>query len=137
MTPQLPAPTPMINPETQYYWDAAKSGRFVLKRCRACGVVVWYPRAICPDCWSTDTEWFEASGRGSVYTFTIVRRGAGPYAECGPYVVAYVELAEGPRVMTNIVGDDVLSRIEIGSAVEVVFHPTNDAVTALPRFRLT
>lgn len=135
MSTQLPVPVPQSNPETQPYWDAVKDSRLLLKRCRACGVVIWYPRAICPECWSSDTEWFAASGKGTVYSFTINQRGQGDYAKCGPYVLAYVELTEGPRVLTNLVADD-FTAIEIGSPVEVVFHTADDTEAALPRFRL-
>jgi uncharacterized OB-fold protein len=88
---------------------------------------------LCPACGSLDTEWIEASGRGTVYSFTVVRRGAGAYRDAGPYVLAYVELAEGPRVMTNIVDCDP-ELINIGDRVEVVFHDTGQGA-ALPRFR--
>jgi uncharacterized OB-fold protein len=132
----LPAPTPQINPETRAYWDAAKEGKFILRRCNDCHGVIWYPRAICPECWSNDVEWFDASGRGTVYTFTVNYRGEGAYAKREPYVLAYVELQEGPRIMTNIVADDP-SLIEVGSPVAVVFHPTDDGESALPRFQLT
>ena len=131
----LPAPTPQINPETQAYWDAAKEGKFILKRCNDCNIVIWYPRAICPECWSSNTEWFDASGQGTVYTYTINNKGEGAYAKRDPFVLGYVTLAEGPTIMTNILADD-LSKIEVGSPVEVVFSPTDDGETALPRFQL-
>ncbi len=128
----LPAPAPQINEETQAFWDATAEGRFLLRRCEN-GHVIWYPRFLCPECHTTETEWFEASGRGTVYTYSIVRRGQGPFADAAPYVTAYVELEEGPRVLTNIVGcapEDVA----IGQAVEVVWHDTGEG-TALYRFR--
>ncbi len=130
----LPAPAPVVNPETKPFWDATTEGRLLLKRCTDCGAVIWYPRAICPECWSADTEWFPASGRGTVYSYTVNHKGEGPYRDAGPYVLAYVELDEGPRVMTNVITDD-LGAVEIGSAVEVVFSRT-DGEAALPRFRL-
>jgi uncharacterized OB-fold protein len=132
---QLPAPTPAINPETKPFWDAAATGRLVLRRCTDCQSVIWYPRAICPDCWSGNTEWFDASGRGSIYSYTVNNKGEGPYRDAGPYVLAYVELDEGPRIMTNILTDD-FAALEIGRRVEVTFSPTADGEAALPRFRL-
>ena len=115
------------------FWEAAAEGRLVLPRCRSCGTVIWYPRPFCPECRTTSgVEWISASGRGTVYSFTVSHRGMGPYSQHAPYVVAYVELEEGPRVLTNIVGAD-LDALRIGDAVEVVFQPAGD--TKVPRFR--
>jgi uncharacterized protein len=130
--PSLPAPAPEVSAELREFWDATGDGRLLLRRCTACGEAIWYPRPICPFCHSTETTWEQASGYGRVYTFSIVRRGMGVYADA-PYVLAYVELAEGPRMMTNIVDCDVES-VEIGQPVELVFHRTSDG-NALPRFR--
>lgn len=131
--PQLPAPAPQPNLETQAFWDATAEGRFLLKRCDACGLVIWYPRFLCPDCHTTETSWFEASGKGTVYTYTVVRKGQGPYAEAAPYVAAYVELAEGPRVLTNLVEVEP-DEVRIGMPVEVVWHDTGQGA-ALYRFK--
>jgi uncharacterized protein len=129
----LPTSAPTISPETADYWAATAEGRLLLKRCDACGHVIWYPRAICPDCHSTDTSWFEASGRGEVYSFTVNRRGDGPWKEATPFVLAYVELDEGPRVMTNIVDCDVDS-VAIGQRVTAVWDDTGQG-NAVLRFR--
>ena len=131
--PQLPAPAPQPNLETQAFWDATAEGRFLLKRCDACGLVIWYPRFLCPDCHTIETSWFEASGKGTVYTYTVVRKGQGPYAEAAPYVAAYVELEEGPRVLTNLVEVEP-DEVRIGMPVEVVWHDTGEG-TALYRFK--
>jgi uncharacterized protein len=133
MSTGLPAPAPGVNPETRQFWDAAAQGRLLLKRCLDCGSVIWYPRALCPECASLRTEWFEASGRGRVYSYTTNYRGQGAYSDAGPYVLAYVELDEGPRVMTNVVGADA-DGLAVGLPVEVVFDDAGDG-TALPRFR--
>ena len=133
MTAELPSPAPAVNPETQEYWAATAQGRLLLKRCLDCGSLIWYPRAICPECASLRTEWFQASGRGRVYSYTLNHRGQDAYSDAGPYVLAYVELDEGPRMMTNIVGADAAG-VTVGMRVEVVFHDTGDG-TALPRFR--
>jgi uncharacterized OB-fold protein len=129
----LPAPAPHVTPETKPYWDATTEGRLLLRTCRACAAVIWYPRSLCPECGSFDTEWTEASGRGTIFTFSVNRRGQGAYRGASPYVLAYVELEEGPRMMTNIVDCDV-DAIRIGDPVRVVFHDTG-ADAALPRFR--
>jgi uncharacterized OB-fold protein len=129
----LPAPEPVVNPDTASFWGAAAKGRLNIGRCRSCGEAIWYPRPMCPHCHSTDTLLEEVSGQGRVYSFTIVRRAIGEYAASLPYVLAYVELDEGPRVMTNLVGREP-ETWEIGQPVEVVFHRT-PAGNAIPKFR--
>jgi uncharacterized OB-fold protein len=112
-------PAPPMNPEVQPFFDAAKQGKLLVKRCAACGEFHHYPRAICPFCGSDRTEWKEASGRGVIYSWSVLRRVTPPYA------LAYVTLAEGPTMMTNIVDCD-LDAIRIGQAVRVCFKPTED-----------
>jgi uncharacterized protein len=130
---ELPAPRPALSPETEPFWAATSEGRLLLRRCDDCATTIWYPRAFCPACGSLHTSWVEASGRGAVYTFTVVHRSAVEgYQEAVPYVVAYVELEEGPRVMTNIVGCDAHA-VRIGMPVRVVFDDTGHG-SALYRF---
>jgi uncharacterized OB-fold protein len=129
----LPAPSPPVTLETQPFWDAAGEGRLVLPRCDMCATVIWYPRAFCPACGSSSVSWIDAAGTGYVYSCTVVRKGQGAYREAAPYVVAYVELDEGPRMMTNVVDCDP-DAVAIGMRVEVTFDAT-DKGTALPRFR--
>ncbi len=94
--------------------------------------VIWYPRPLCPECGATSVSWTEASGLGTVYSFSVVHRSAGLYRDAVPYVVAYVELAEGPRIVTNIVGCDP-ARVSIGQPVRVVFSATGEE-SSLYRF---
>jgi uncharacterized OB-fold protein len=129
----LPVPDIPVNAETRPYFDAAAEGRLVLPRCRDCGWVIWYPRQFCTECGSLSVDWVPASGRGRIYTFTVVRRGDGEYRDSTPYVLAYVDLEEGPRVLTNIVGGDPAD-LGIGTDVVVTFQPTGTGA-ALPRFR--
>ena len=112
---KIPAPQP--NPETKAFWDGAAQGRLLLKKCLACDQVHYYPRAICPFCGSVRTEWQQASGRGTIYSWSVMRRAETPYC------IAYVTLDEGVTMMTNIVGAD-LDGIRIGQKVRVVFTPT-------------
>jgi uncharacterized OB-fold protein len=127
--PGLP-PTPTADDEP--FWTAAAAGKLILPRCAKCAIFIWYPKAVCPVCHATDIEWVPASGRGAVYSFTINHRAFGPWTDFAPYVIAYVELEEGPRVLTNIVGTDPGS-VRIGQSVEAVFEPAGP--TRLLRFR--
>lgn len=129
----LPAPAPDIAPETAAFWGATTRGVLLVQRCGDCGIHLWYPRYLCAACHSTNLVNVEATGRGTIYSFTLTTRGIVDYAACGPYVLALVELDEGPKMMTNIVEADPAT-LSIGQAVEVVFHDAG-ADAALPRFR--
>ena len=115
--PDRKIPAPPVSPETKPFWDAAAEGRLLIKKCRSCGQVHYYPRAICPFCFADATEWLPASGRGTIYSYSVMRRVPVPYA------IAYVTLEEGVTMLTNIEGCD-LDTIRIGQAVKVVFRPT-------------
>ena len=106
--------SPVVTAETQAFWNAAREGRFLVPVCAACGRAHWYPRAICPFCASDRMEWRPGSGRGTIYTFSVMRRVSEPYA------IAHVTLAEGPTMLTNIVDCD-FDKLFIGQAVAVVF----------------
>ena len=129
-------PLPTIDPSSRPFWEAAKAHRLVIQSCGDCGAYVFYPRANCTACGSDRLEWTEASGEGSVYSYTIARRPAGAgFKEDVPYVVAVIELKEGPRLLSNIVTENVES-VTIGEAVRVVFDDVTDEIT-LPKFMLT
>ncbi len=129
----LPNPAPMVTTTSAAFWQATSEGRFILQRCESCDIVVWFPRKHCPECWTESLTTFDASGNGTVYSYTIIRKVANEYKQATPFVVAYVELAEGPRVMTNIVGCDVES-VQVGMPVTMEFHNTGEG-NALYRFR--
>ncbi len=129
----LPAPAPVINSTTAEFWKATTEGRFILQRCNGCDIVLWFPRRNCPKCWTEDVSSFDAQQSGTIYSFTVVRKGKGAFQDAGPFVIAYVELADGPRIMTNIVDCD-LDALHIGMPVEMVFHDTGEG-SALYRFR--
>ena len=118
---------PEVNIETKAYWEAAKEGKLLVKVCRSCSRMHYYARAHCPHCLSDDTEWTEVSGKGTIYTYSVMRRTDKPY------VIAYVTLDEGVTMLTNIVECDVES-IDVGDAVEVVFRETEGGFS-LPVFR--
>jgi uncharacterized OB-fold protein len=113
-------------PETETFWKAAAEGTFLIKRCRSCGKAHWYPRTVCPFCVSSETEWITGSGRGSLYSFSYMRKAAPPF------VMAYVTLEEGPTMMTNIVDCDPQD-LRIGQAVKLVFKPSEGGF-AVPCF---
>jgi uncharacterized protein len=108
------------------YWAAAREGRLLLKHCRACDRTHYYPRPLCPFCMSDDTEWREASGAGTVYSWSVERR-AQP-----PYVIAFVTLAEGPTLLTNLVDCDP-DGVAIGQAVTLAFETREEQ--PVPVFR--
>jgi uncharacterized OB-fold protein len=120
-------PAPIRSAESRPFWDAANERRLLIKKCEACGDVFWYPRALCPGCWSERTTWVPSEGRGTVYTFTVMRRVKVPYA------VAYVTLDDGPTLLTNLVAED-LDRLCVGLRVELDFAEAVDG-SAVPVFR--
>ncbi|MBB4524931.1 Zn-ribbon domain-containing OB-fold protein (plasmid) [Rhizobium leguminosarum] len=114
--------------EGAVFWQAARAGRFILPKCIDCGQVHWYPRAVCPFCLSSEIGWQESRGLGHVYASTFFRRTDAPY------VIAYVELDEGPRMLTTIVTGDVAS-ISIGQRVQIHFAADDTVNGAYPVFR--
>ncbi len=133
---RLPVPPGGVTPDNAEFHAGLAEGRLLLPRCDHCGVVIWYPRHHCPKCGSNQVSWFEASGRGTLYSFTIVRNGPGSFAEAGPYVLAYVELEEGPRVLTNlIVESEAFDGVTIGDRVDATIDKGEEGVPPLLRFR--
>lgn len=128
----LPDQAPAIDAVTRPYFQGFAQNLLLLPRCST-GHFFWIPRAFCPDHPEARVHPVPAVGTGSIYSFTVVHRGEGIFAESAPYVLAYVELTEGPRLMTNIV-DCGTAQLAIGMRVEVVFS-AGEAGWALPRFR--
>ena len=121
----LPAP----DLETKPFWDGCKEGRFLIRHCNACGADHYYPRPFCPTCWSDDVAWKEASGRATLYTYSVVHvNDLPPFGERVPYVAAIVELEEGPRVMTNVEGVEH-DALQIGMPLVVDYKPISDDIT--------
>ena len=127
-------PLPRIDEESRGWWEALVRRELYVQRCRACGTKRLPPRAVCPACLSSAVEWLRVSGRGTVYSYTVTHQNqAAGFREELPYVLAIVELAEGPRLMTNVVGC-APDAVRIGMPVEVVFDQATPEVT-LPKFR--
>jgi hypothetical protein len=132
--PVLPKPLPNPTPISQPFWDAAREHRLAIQQCAACNRHLFYPRPLCPFCGSTDLAWTDVSGRGIVYSFTVARRPtARPFEPDVPYVIAIVELAEGPHMTTNIIGCDPDS-VHVEMPVEAAFEEASETVT-LVKFR--
>jgi len=114
---------------TRTYWDAAAAGRLLLRRCASCARTHHYPREFCPHCWSESVAWEPASGRATLYTWSVVHRNdLPPFKDRTPYVAAVVDLAEGPRMMTEIV-DCAHEYLRAGLDLEAVFPD------GVPKFR--
>jgi hypothetical protein len=133
MTKPLKHPKPGIDWETRAYWEGCGRHELILQRCRSCGTLQHRPRALCVSCLSDEIEHFPASGRGTVYSFTVTHQNQAPgFREALPYVLAYVELEEGVRLLTNIVGCSPES-VRIGLPVEVEYAQLEGDI-AVPRF---
>lgn len=125
-TPDKPGPTP--SPISRPFWDAVERGQLLVQRCRRCGHHQHYPRALCVGCWSEDVEWTAATGRGRVWTHTVVHKPGHPaWQRDVPYVLALVELEEGPRLVSNVIGI-APAAVRVGMSVEAVF-PHRDTGT--------
>jgi uncharacterized OB-fold protein len=127
-------PLPFPDDVTGAFWEATRENKLLIQQCGDCGEHQFFPQSYCRNCLGENLDWIEASGKGKVYTFTIVNRPpTARFDEDVPYVVALIELEEGVRMMSNVVGinpDDV--RVEM--AVEVVFDEITSALS-LPKFR--
>lgn len=125
---------PRPTPETAVYWDGCRDGKLMIQRCSACGHYQFYPRLVCTECMRTPVEWVQASGRGTVVSYTVVRQAiSDAYAAQVPYVVALIRLDEGPTLMSNVIDGDP-ERMTIGMPVEVVFETWSEDLT-VPKFR--
>jgi uncharacterized protein len=133
----MTADPPLREPEAdgRPFWEAAAAERLVLQRCRMCATVRFPPRHQCTRCWSPETEWIDASGRGEIESITVVRRAPTPaFRDRVPFALVAVSLTEGVRMITNLVGEGALDA-RIGDKVEVCFEPRANG--ALPQFKLS
>ncbi|WP_416899976.1 MAG: Zn-ribbon domain-containing OB-fold protein [Minwuia sp.] len=129
MSDTKPAPHP--NADSEAFWAACAQERLTIQKCGSCGAVQHYPRSLCIACGSHDLDLIDASGRGEVFTFTINHRAPSPaFAADAPYVIALIDLEEGPRMMMNVIGCEPAD-VRIGMKVKVVFEPRGE--TKLPQ----
>ncbi|MCG5215030.1 Zn-ribbon domain-containing OB-fold protein [Streptosporangium sp. KLBMP 9127] len=129
-------PVPKPTPDTQPFWDGTAAGELRVQRCAACSRHCFYPRPSCPACGSGELEWITASGRATLYSYVINHRPAPGFEDDGPYAIAVVELEEGVRMMTNIVGVEITpENLELDMPLQVVFEKRGDM--HLPLFEPT
>ncbi|HLZ69333.1 MAG TPA: Zn-ribbon domain-containing OB-fold protein [Dehalococcoidia bacterium] len=134
MTSDYAKPMPAADEDSAPFFAGAREGRLMLMRCNNCGAYRYPSRDRCDVCWSTDTAWVQASGKGAVYTFGIMHQLYHPgFKDEIPYNVAVIELAEGPRMYSNLVGV-ANDQIRVGMPVEVTFERISDEIS-LPKFR--
>lgn len=127
----LPVPTP----ETRPYWEGAREGRLMLPWCEDCGRPHFHPRAVCPHCGGARLHWRAASGRGRLHTYVINHKPAPGFEDRTPYVIAVVELEEGPRLLSNIeIADPAPEKLPIDMPLLVAFRRLTEQI-ALPVFR--
>jgi len=128
-------PIPKPTPETQPFWDGTKRHQLVIQHCNDCRRHYFYPRPLCPHCLSRNVEWTPVSGRGRLHTFVINHRPPRNFPTPAPFIIGIVELDEGPRLMSNIVGVAADPQaVHCDMPVEVLFEDITDAIT-LPKFR--
>ena len=131
MSDPLPRPTP--NGDSLPYWNAARERRLVLRECKACGRKHFMPRAVCPHCWSDRLDWVESNGDGTVHSFSVVHRAPSQtFAANVPYVIAMIDLDDGPRMFANVIGLNALE-VAIGDRVKLTFEDRGDGAM-LPQF---
>ncbi len=129
-------PEPIPQPESDFYWESASNGKLVFQRCSNCDKAQFYPRVYCIHCRGKSLLWEESSGKGTLYTYTIVHSPPHPsFKKDVPYIVGIVELNEGFRIPTSLTGlDPDPQNIAIGMPLEVTFEQVSDAI-GLPKFR--
>ena len=138
MSDEQRAILPVSQPESDYYWDQAASGKLVVQKCTDCSEAQFYPRVLCTSCGSKNLEWIESTGRGTLFTFAIVHQPpAKEFVDQVPYVAAIVELEEGVKMPSQVIGiEPTPEALRIGMPLEVVFEKLT-ADVSLPKFNPT
>lgn len=127
-------PLPQPNPDTKPFWNGCRKHELRFQKCRNCSHVRWPPSIICPMCYTQGTEWIRAGGRGKIYTFVVYHQAFHKAFENDlPYVTAIIELEEGPRLLSNIVGCRPQD-VRCGMPLEVTWEDINEEFS-LPKFK--
>ncbi|HEY7168192.1 MAG TPA: Zn-ribbon domain-containing OB-fold protein [Candidatus Binatia bacterium] len=131
-------PLPELTPVNQPFWDGARAGKLMMQKCKDCGTWIFCPRPVCGDCASENLAWVQLSGKGKIFSFTVIREVVGQalrgFAPDIPYITAWIDLDEGPRFCSNII-ETPIENVRIGMPVEAVFPDSDDGIT-LPKFKL-
>ena len=129
----LKKPLPIPDGDSFVFWEGCKENKLLIQKCGDCSKHIFYPRILCPHCFSEKVEWVESAGKGKIYSYTIARRGGGPaFKGDAPYAVALIELDEGVRLFSNIININV-EKVKCDLRVEVVFEDQGEIT--LPKFQ--
>ena len=134
--PSRPQPR-FPEPNTESYWQAVKDGRLTYQTCNDCNGVVFTPRVMCTHCGSASLTQKDSKGEGEIYTYSVVRQNRNPaFSALGAYVLAWIDLDEGFRMLSNVVGvDDPTTGVKVGQRVKVEFEPQDSGDYPIPVFR--
>lgn len=126
-------PRPAVDSDSRPFWEGLQKEELLIQRCNHCQKHIFYPRSICPHCFYEDVSWVKSSGQGHIYSYTVVHQTFGAFKDQVPFVVGIVELDEGVRMMTRVLGDR--EQIMVGNSVEIVYKKIDDNLT-VPYFRI-
>lgn len=127
-------PLPVPTEESEVFWEGCKRHELLIQRCKQCHTLIHYPRTSCPEDNSNEFDWMKASGKGNVYSYIVSHQAFHPgFAEDVPYIAAIIELSEGVRMISNVIGIEP-DEIQMGMPVEVVFEQAGPEFV-LPKFR--
>ena len=134
--PSRPQPR-FPEPNTESYWQAVKDGRLTYQTCNDCNAVVFTPRVMCTSCGSANLAQKDSKGEGEIYTYSVVRQNRNPaFSSLGAYVLAWIDLDEGFRMLSNVVGvDDPTKDVKVGQRVKVEFESQDSGDYPIPVFR--
>ncbi|WP_227937908.1 Zn-ribbon domain-containing OB-fold protein [Alkalihalobacillus deserti] len=127
-------PKPLIDTDSRTFWEGVQNHKLMLQNCDDCHEYIFYPRMICPHCFSDNLTWKETSGKGKIQSYTVVHKAPPEFRDEVPYVIGIIDLEEGVRMLSRIIGDR--DKISIEKPVSVVYKKIDDELT-LPYFKLS
>jgi uncharacterized protein len=129
----LSKPRPLIDDDNRVFWDEMKNHKFMLQYCNDCQKFIFYPRIICPHCYSENTSWKETSGQGKIESYTVIHRAMPPFKDEAPYVLGIIQLNEGVKMLSRVINER--DEVAIGKNVSVVYQKIEEDLT-LPYFQI-